>query len=55
VAYLKVILKDKSGFITVQELNQVLTSIRQTFTDDQIAKMVARVDKDNDGRLNFEG
>lgn len=46
--------KDKSGFISVQELNQILTSIGQTFTDDQIAKMVARVDKDNDGRLNFE-
>ena len=39
----------------MQELNQILTSIGQIFTDDQIAKMVARVDKDNDGRLNFEG
>lgn len=36
-------------------MNEILTSIGQTFTDDQISKMVARVDKDNDGRLNFDG
>ena len=44
-----------TGYISVKELKQVLSNIGQNFSDSQIASMIASVDKDKDGQLNFEG
>ncbi len=46
---------DNSGHITVAELRQILAKIGQHFTEAQIASLVATVDADNDGKLNFQG
>lgn len=46
---------DNSGYITVAELKQILAKIGQHFSDSQIAAMIATVDADSDGRLNFKG
>jgi calmodulin len=45
---------DNSGYITVAELRKILTNIGQNFTEAQISNMVASVDRDGDGRLNFQ-
>jgi Ca2+-binding EF-hand superfamily protein len=44
-----------TGYISVNELKQVLANVGQNFSEKEIANMIAKVDKDNDGRLNFEG
>jgi Ca2+-binding EF-hand superfamily protein len=43
-----------TGYISVGELKQVLANIGQNFSEQEIARMIASVDKDNDGKLNFE-
>ena len=45
---------DGSGYITVKELRQILAKIGQHYTEEQIAELVAIVDQNNDGRLNFQ-
>jgi Ca2+-binding EF-hand superfamily protein len=47
--------KDNSGFITVKELSLILQQFGSYYSDQQISKLIAKVDKDSDGRLNFEG
>jgi Ca2+-binding EF-hand superfamily protein len=46
---------DNSGFITVRELSQILSKIGTFYTDRQISDLIATVDTDKDGRLNYDG
>ena len=46
---------DNSGEITVEELSQILSKVGQFYSNQQIADMIKTVDRDNNGKLNFEG
>lgn len=46
---------NNSGYISVQELQSMLSKIGQHHTDEQISRMIASVDIDRDGRLNYLG
>ena len=45
---------DNSGTITVDELKQILSKVGQFYSDKQIASMIATVDANGDGKLNFQ-
>ncbi len=47
--------RDNSGYITVVELSTILQQFGSVYSDKQISKMIAQVDRDSDGRLNFDG
>jgi Ca2+-binding EF-hand superfamily protein len=47
--------KDKSGQISVRELSSILSALGQYYDDKQIARLIAKVDKNSDGHLSFEG
>lgn len=47
--------KDNSGQITVDELYEVMKNFRGNHTRDECQKMVARVDKDKNGKINLAG
>ena len=46
---------DGSGYISAKELRQILSKIGQFFSESEIEKMIASVDVDKDGKLNFAG
>lgn len=46
---------DGSGYITASELRQILSKIGQFYSESEIEKMIAAVDLDKDGKLNFPG
>ena len=45
---------DESGFITAKELRHILSKIDFFYTETQIQNMIASVDQDKDGKLNFQ-
>ena len=45
---------DNSGYITVDELKQLLAKIGQHYSDREIAKMIATVDRNGDGKLSYQ-
>ena len=49
------ILLDGSGYITEEELFIVMTRFRGAVTKEEINKMVQKIDKDNDKRINKKG
>ena len=46
---------DNSGYISAGEMRQILAKIGQNFSEKEISAMIATVDADSDGRLNFNG
>ena len=42
-------------FSSQDELKHALTKMGQDFSENQILKIIERVDKDKDGRINYEG
>ena len=46
---------NNTGYITSTELWQVLAKIGKNYSTRQIDEMIAAVDKDGDGRLDFQG
>ena len=46
---------DGSGYITAKELKFILSKVDFFYTETQIQSMIASVDGDKDGRLNFQG
>jgi Ca2+-binding EF-hand superfamily protein len=46
---------DKSGLISEDELFQAMTRFRGGITKADIHRMVAKIDKDTDGRINYKG
>ena len=47
--------KDRSGYITASELKDVMVSLGQQITNEQIAEMIREADIDGDGKINFIG
>jgi len=45
--------KDRSGSITLAELREVMKSLGENPTDDQVKKIIAEVDADNNGTIEF--
>ena len=46
--------KNKDGFISHDELKEVLSELDVNFTDIEIKEMMDTFDKDGDGQINFE-
>ena len=47
--------RDNSGTISVAEIQQVLSEIGQNFSEQDIQNMIATVDANSDGNINFTG
>ena len=47
--------KDGSGFITFEELKQVMESLGEKLTDAEVNEMLTEADEDSDGQVSFEG
>merc|ERR1712159_667282 len=45
---------DKNGSITATELKQVMKSLGEQLTDEQVELMMQEMDADGDGELSFE-
>ena len=45
--------KDNSGTISADELRLCLQSEDQTLTDEEISKLIAEVDENNDGLIDY--
>ncbi|EEB09679.1 calmodulin Cam1 [Schizosaccharomyces japonicus yFS275] len=50
----KVFDKDGNGYITVDELTHVLTSLGERLSHEEVADMVREADADGDGVINYE-
>lgn len=48
----KVFDRNNDGFISAEELRQVMTSIGEELTDGEIDEMIREVDEDRDGQIN---
>lgn len=46
--------KNKDGFITAEELKLGMQQLGTQMSDEQIAAMIAAVDKDKDGKVDFK-
>lgn len=44
-----------TGYISIDELKDLLAKIGQNFSERDIARMIASVDRDGDCRLNYDG
>ena len=51
----KVFDKDGSGFIDSSELRQVMTTLGEKLTDEEVDEMIQEADVDGDGQVNYEG
>ena len=47
--------KDGNGFISANELRQVMLSLGEKLTDQEVQEMIREADIDGDGQINFEG
>ncbi|CAL9772929.1 unnamed protein product [Musa acuminata subsp. burmannicoides] len=50
----KVFDKDQNGFISATELRNVMISLGEKLTDEEVAQMIREADLDGDGQVNFE-
>ncbi|CAF1147291.1 unnamed protein product [Adineta steineri] len=46
--------KDDSGFITIEELRDVLRQLNQNTTEKQLKDMVNQLDEDHDGKISYD-
>jgi calmodulin len=46
--------KDNTGFITVDELKNVMTNVGEKLTDDELEEMVLASNPDAEGKINYE-
>uniref|UniRef100_F6RRE5 Calmodulin-like n=2 Tax=Ciona intestinalis TaxID=7719 RepID=F6RRE5_CIOIN len=46
--------KDSNGFIAAAELRQVMTSIGESLTEEEVEEMIRSADMDGDGQINYE-
>ncbi|XP_069114937.1 uncharacterized protein [Argopecten irradians] len=50
----KMIDKNKNGYISIKEFRSLLKNVGDRLSDEEVAEMIALVDTDNDGKLNYE-
>jgi len=50
----KLLDKDGNGTLSISELQEVFTNLNFKFTEDQLKKMVAAIDKDGDGQIDLD-
>ena len=46
--------KDGNGFISAAELGQVVASLGEKITEEEVDKMIQEADTDGDGQVNYE-
>jgi calmodulin len=49
----KVFDRDSTGFISADELRQVMSSLGENLTEDEIDELIRGADRDNSGRINY--
>lgn len=54
IAAFKVFDKDSNGTISPEELRQVMSSLGEQMTDEEIDEMIKAADTDGDGQVNYE-
>jgi len=47
--------KDDDGFISVEELRNIMLSLGERMGENELEEMVGEADKDRDGLINYEG
>ena len=47
--------KDGDGFITVQELRNVMMNIGEKISEEEILDMIKEADTDGNGKVDFKG
>ena len=47
--------KDDDGFIPVNEMRNILQSLGDKMTDQELDEMMVAADSDHDGFINYEG
>ncbi|XP_078441983.1 calmodulin-1-like [Wolffia australiana] len=50
----KVFDKDQNGFISASELRNVMISLGEKMTDEEVEQMIREADLDGDGQINFD-
>ena len=53
-SYVHVSQKDGNGFISAKELMQVMNSLGEKLSDDEVEAMIREADVDGDGQVNYE-
>ena len=51
----KVFDKNNDGYISAGELRQVMMTLGEKLTDDEVEEMIREADVDGDGLVNYEG
>jgi calmodulin len=46
---------DADGFITIQDLYQLMMGIGEMLTDDELSELLKAADNDGDGMINYKG
>ncbi len=47
--------KNGDGFISASELRQVMATLGEHLSEEEIREMITEADVDGDGRVNYEG
>ena len=48
-------LQDNNGFISKEELRQVMMNLQKNLTDEEVEEMLKGADVNEDGKLNYAG
>jgi Ca2+-binding EF-hand superfamily protein len=46
---------NRSGYISAQELRNVMINMGQKMTEEEVDGMIREIDSNGDGKINFEG
>ena len=55
IILLRIFDKDKDGFLTIRELQKIMTSMGERMSRHEFEEMIKVVDKDNNGLINCQG
>jgi calmodulin len=47
--------KDNNGYISVSELKNILTETGEKIAPEEANELIAAIDKDGDGKIDYEG